>query len=177
MRFPQIIFSASHQIFTSPASDQLQQQTTYNPFNAAGAFAAPSQPQPTGYLQPQFTVVPPGAQQPTNPFPVQQAMPTGFLQPQATENPFRASTVVSQPTGFSPFGQTGPYSQRRRASTRSRRRMASSERMRTRIIHSRSLGQHLTRSLLHRQMPIYSGLSMAIHIQTLQVQTRCRLHI
>lgn len=91
-----------------PASDQLQQQTTYNPFNAAGAFAAPSQPQPTGYLQPQFTVVPPGAQQPTNPFPVQQAMPTGFLQPQATENPFRASTVVSQPTGFSPFGQTGP---------------------------------------------------------------------
>jgi hypothetical protein len=111
MRFPQVIFSASYRFVTSPASDQLQQQATYNPFHAAGAFAAsanPSQPQPTGYLQPQFTVVPPGAQQPTNPFPVQQAMPTGYIQPQATEaNPFRASTVVSQPTGFSPFGQTG----------------------------------------------------------------------
>ena len=32
-------------------------------------------------------------------------MPTGFIQPQATEaNPFRAT----QPTGFSPFGQTSP---------------------------------------------------------------------
>ncbi|KAF8259307.1 ANTH domain-containing protein [Lactarius quietus] len=95
-----------------PASDQFQQHATYNPFSVSGAFAGPAnpaQPQPTGFLQPQFTVVPAAPQQPTNPFPGLQATPTGYLQPQATEaNPFRASTVLPQATGYSPFGQGNP---------------------------------------------------------------------
>ncbi|KAI0272318.1 ANTH domain-containing protein [Gloeopeniophorella convolvens] len=100
----------------SPTSNYFQQQATYNPFSAAGVPGASTnpfpqiqvQPQPTGFLQPQFTAVP-GIQQPTNPFPGFQAQPTGFLQPQATgANPFRPNPLAPQATGFSPFGQPNP---------------------------------------------------------------------
>ncbi|KAH9975672.1 ANTH domain-containing protein [Lactifluus volemus] len=97
----------------SPTSGQFQ-QATYNPFNAASASTNPFplaqvQAQPTGFLQPQFTVVPGAIQQPANPFPALQATSAGFLQPQMTgANPFRATTTPQQATGLSPFGPSNP---------------------------------------------------------------------
>ncbi|KAH9973617.1 ANTH domain-containing protein [Lactifluus volemus] len=66
----------------SPTSGQFQ-QATYNPFNAASASTNPFplaqvQAQPTGFLQPQFTVVPGAIQQPASPFPALQATCKSF---------------------------------------------------------------------------------------------------
>jgi len=93
------------------------QSATFNPFHAVGS-PGPStnpfpqiqtQPQPTGFLQPQFTAVPGVAQQPTNPFPGFQTTSPVPLQTQMTGvNPFRASTLPMQPTGLSPFAPTNP---------------------------------------------------------------------
>lgn len=93
------------------------QPATFNPFHAAGP-PGPStnpfpqmqtQPQPTGFLQPQFTAMPGVAQQPTNPFPGFQTTSPVPLQTQMTGvNPFRASTLPMQPTGLSPFAPTNP---------------------------------------------------------------------
>ncbi|KAI0306103.1 ANTH domain-containing protein [Multifurca ochricompacta] len=97
----------------SPTSGQFQQQSVYNPFNAAGSSGASTNPfpqiqvqsQPTGFLQPQITAVPGALQQPTNPFPTLQAMPTGFLQPQTTGQILSAQVNQLQPvpTGANPF--------------------------------------------------------------------------
>ncbi|KAI0282423.1 ANTH domain-containing protein [Russula brevipes] len=99
---------------TSAAPGQ-PQHATYNPFQAAGT-AGPStnpfpqiqaQPQPTGFLQPQFTAVPGFAQQPPNPFPGLQTTSPNFLQSQMTGvNPFRGGALPIQPTGLSP---TNPF--------------------------------------------------------------------
>jgi hypothetical protein len=97
----------------NPQSGSQFQQTTYNPFQAAGTSGSSTnpfpqfqaQPQPTGFLQPQFTVVPGVAQQSSNPFPTS----PNALQPQMTgANPFRSNTLPMQATGLSPFGQTNP---------------------------------------------------------------------
>jgi hypothetical protein len=97
---------------SSPSTAQFQ-QANFNPFQAAGTSGNPTnpfpqfqaQPQPTGVLQPQFTVVPGIAQQSSNPFPTS----PNALQSQMTgANPFRASTLPMQATGFSPFGQMNP---------------------------------------------------------------------
>lgn len=89
------------------------QQANFNPFQAAGTSGSPTnpfpqfqaQPQPTGFLQPQFTTVPGAAQQSSNPFPL---APNGLQSQMTGANPFRAGTLPMQATGLSPFGQTNP---------------------------------------------------------------------
>ncbi|KAH9967106.1 ANTH domain-containing protein, partial [Russula compacta] len=89
------------------------QQATYNPFQTAGTSGSSTNPFPqiqaqsqvAGFLQPQFTAIPGVAQQPSNSFPGLQTTPPNFLQSSPTgANPFRASTLPMQATGFSPFG-------------------------------------------------------------------------
>lgn len=77
-------------------------------------FGNPEVPQPTGFIQPQFTAFPGVNTQPSNPM-AQPQHPafssflqpqlTSFLQPQATgANPFRQSMLMPQMTGMAAFG-------------------------------------------------------------------------
>lgn len=78
-------------------------------------------PQPTGFIQPQYTAMPGAFPQAANAFVTVPSHPsfqsflqpqaTGFLQPQATgANPFRQSMLMPQLTGMAAFG-TGPPTQ------------------------------------------------------------------
>ena len=98
-----------------------------------------------------------------------------FSHKQPKQIPFAGTLWRHNLPGFRRSVRRTPYSQRLRASTHFRRRMAL-EQMRSRPIPSRSLGRHPTRSPL-QQNPIRSGLSTAVHLQAHQVQIRCRRHI
>ncbi|VDB99917.1 unnamed protein product [Peniophora sp. CBMAI 1063] len=91
----------------SPTSNYFAQQAGFNPFTAQ---PTGFQPQPNGYLQPQFTAVPGAFGQPQQPF----GQPSGLspfaqqaLQPQVTGNPFRPQTMVFPDSTGLPFGAGG----------------------------------------------------------------------
>ncbi|KAI0316015.1 ANTH domain-containing protein [Amylostereum chailletii] len=104
----------------SPTSNYFTQQAAHNPFAHAqangfqpqtGPFGqSPFQPQQTGFIQPQFTAIPPfQQQQQLQPFAALQSQPTGFLQPQTTgANPFRQTQLFPQSTGL-PFGTNNAF--------------------------------------------------------------------
>ena len=99
-----------------------------------------------------------------------------FSHKQLRQIPFAWALWRHSPPGFHRSVRRAPSSQHPRVSTRSRRRMATLERMRFRTIRSLAPRQHPTRSPLHR-MPIHSGLLTAAHSQALQVQPRSHPHI
>ncbi|KAH9839938.1 ANTH-domain-containing protein [Rhodofomes roseus] len=97
------------------AQQQMQMMTGAPPFGGAQPFGQPQmQPQPTGFIMPQYTSTNPFGmlqqqqQQPPQqqPAPFLQPQHTSFLQPQATGvNPFRQSMMLPQMTGMAAFGQ------------------------------------------------------------------------